>query len=121
MGDITNHNTPDEWKNAASAMQTLDGRVPYFNYEPAPADIVARVAAIEAVCAAHQVPLKAAALQFPLAHPAVACVAPGVRTIAEFDENLALSNHAIPGAFWRDLRAERLIAVESPLPGDTAQ
>jgi D-threo-aldose 1-dehydrogenase len=105
----------------ASGAKPRDGRVPYFNYQPAPADVVARVAAIEAVCAAHQVPLKAAALQFPLAHPAVACVAPGVRTIAEFDENLALSNHAIPDAFWRDLRAEGLIAVDSPLPGDATQ
>jgi len=105
----------------ATGAKPRDGRAPYFNYEPAPADIVARVAAIEAVCAAHQVPLKAAALQFPLAHPAVACVAPGVRTVAEFDENLALAKHPIPDAFWRDLRAEGLIAIESPLPGEMPQ
>jgi D-threo-aldose 1-dehydrogenase len=105
----------------ASGAKPRDGRAPYFNYEPAPADIVARVAAIETVCAAHRVPLKAAALQFPLAHPAVACVAPGVRTIAEFDENLALTESPIPGAFWRDLRDEALISPESPLPGEAAQ
>lgn len=105
----------------ASGARPRDGRAPYFNYQPAPTDIVARVAAIEAVCAAHQVPLKAAALQFPLAHPAVACIAPGMRTIAEFDENVALTEYPIPGAFWRDLRSEGLISVESPLPGDGAQ
>lgn len=105
----------------ASGAKPRDGRVPYFNYEPAPGDIVARVAAIESVCVAHDVPLKAAALQFPLAHPAVACVVPGVRTVAEFDENRALSDHSIPGAFWRDLGEKALISPESPLPGEAAQ
>ena len=100
----------------ASGAKPRDGRAPYFNYEPAPANIVARVAAIEAVCATHRVPLKAAALQFPLAHPAVACVAPGVRTIAEFDENLALTEFPIPGAFWRDLRESALISPAKPTP-----
>jgi D-threo-aldose 1-dehydrogenase len=102
----------------ATGTKPRDGRAPYFNYEPAPADIVARVAAIEAVCAMHEVPLKAAALQFPLAHPAVACVVLGVRTIVEFDENLALAEYPIPGAFWHDLRARTLIAPDSPLPCD---
>lgn len=50
-----------------------------WNYRAAPPDIVARVKAIEAVCDSHQVPLAAAALQFPLAHPAVAAVIPGPR------------------------------------------
>lgn len=102
----------------ATGAKPRDGRVPTFNYAPAAPAVVARVAAIEAVCAAHRVPLKAAALQFPLAHPAVACVLPGVRTIAEFDENLALANHPIPASFWRALRAEALVAQDSPLPGE---
>ena len=62
-----------------------DGSTPYFDYAPAPADLVARVAAIEAVCAEYHVPLRAAALQFPRAHPAVVSVIPGARTIGEFD------------------------------------
>jgi D-threo-aldose 1-dehydrogenase len=102
----------------ATGAKPLDGHAPYFNYQPAPAGIVARVAAIEAVCAAHDVPLKAAALQFPLAHPAVASVVPGVRTLAEFDENLALSKRRIPGAFWRDLRDHALIPPDSLISGD---
>jgi D-threo-aldose 1-dehydrogenase len=100
----------------ASGARPADGHAPYFNYQPAPHDVIARVAAIEAICMAHAVPLKAAALQFPLAHAAIACVAPGVRSIAEFDENLALATRPIPDAFWRDLRAAGLISVDSPVP-----
>lgn len=102
----------------ASGAHPATGRVPYFNYAPASPAVVAHVGAIETVCAAHRVPLKAAALQFPLAHPAVACVLPGVRTIAELDENLALANVSIPAAFWRDLRASGLIPQDAPLPGE---
>src|SRR5579864_2796984 len=61
-----------------------------WNYRTAPAEIVARVEAIRAVCERHRVPLAAAALQFPLAHPAVAAIIPGPRDIAEFAANLAL-------------------------------
>lgn len=103
----------------ASGTRPADGRLPYFNYAPALPDIIARVAAIEAVCAVHDVALKAAALQFPLAHRAVACVLPGMRSLAELDENRALMNVAIPAAFWRDLRAQGLIDAAAPLPGET--
>ena len=96
----------------ASGARPADGSAPYFNYQVAPAPMVARVAAIERVCAAHEVPLKAAALQFPLAHPAVASVIPGVRSVREFDENLRLMAHPIPAAFWGDLRAQGLLPVE---------
>lgn len=102
----------------ATGATPAHGRAPYFNYEPAPPIIVKRVAAIEAVCASHGVPLKAAALQFPHAHSAVTCVVPGVRTIEELDENLALAQHPIPGVFWRDLREQGLVSPDSPLPGD---
>ena len=105
----------------ATGATPTDGRAPYFNYEPAPPAILERVAAIEAVCASHGVPLKAAALQFPIAHPAVACVVPGVRTIEELDENLSLAQHPIPNAFWRDLREQGLVSADSPLPGSAPQ
>jgi D-threo-aldose 1-dehydrogenase len=59
----------------ASGAAPASGRSPFFNYQAAPQQMVSRVAAIEAVCAVHQVQLKAAALQFPFAHPAVASVA----------------------------------------------
>ena len=96
------------------------GGTPYFDYAPAPPDVVARAAAIETVCAAHGVPLKAAALQFPRGHPAVATVLAGARTAAELDENLDLASLPIPAALWRDLRTQGLIATDAPLPGGHA-
>jgi len=102
----------------ATGTRPPDGRAVYFDYAPAPPDVIARAAAIEELCAAHGVPLKAAALQFPRAHRAVACVVAGARSIAELDENLALANHPIPADFWRELRSRRLVAENAPLPGE---
>ena len=105
----------------ATGTHPPEGRTVYFNYAPAPPEIIARAAAIEALCVAHDVPLKAAALQFPRAHPAVTCVLAGARSVAELDENLTLSTHSIPDAFWRDLRAQRLVGENAPLPCDAAR
>ena len=100
----------------ATGAHPADGSAPYFNYAPAPPELVARVEAIERVCAEYGVPLRAAALQFPLAHPAVASVIPGARTMAEFDQNLALGTRTVPPAFWRELSQRGLIAPGAPLP-----
>jgi len=97
-----------------------DGSAPYFNYATAPPAVVARVAAIEVACAEFAVPLQAAALQFPAAHPAVICVLPGARSIAEFDQNQAWARHPIPATFWRALRERGLVDPAAPLPGETA-
>ena len=102
----------------ATGTRSADGRPAYFDYAPASAEVLDRARAIEAVCAAHRVSLKAAALQFPRAHPAIACVLAGARSEAELDENIALMSEPIPDAFWRDLRAERLVAEAAPLPCD---
>jgi D-threo-aldose 1-dehydrogenase len=87
-----------------------------WNYVAAPPDVVARVNAIRAVCDAHKVPLPAAALQFPLAHPAVAAIIPGPRSAEEFDENLKLTSHPIPSALWAELRDKQLLHPEAPTP-----
>ncbi len=87
-----------------------------WNYAAAPAEIVARVNAIRAVCDSHAVPLAAAALQFPLAHPAVAAIIPGPRSAAEFVANLPLLRQKIPAALWSDLRQEGLLHPEAPTP-----
>ena len=87
-----------------------------WNYAAAPAEIVARVKAIEAVCDAHGVPLAAAALQFPLAHPAVAAIIPGPRSAAEFETNVGLLGLNIPAALWADLRDKKLLHPEAPTP-----
>ena len=87
-----------------------------WNYRPAPPEIVARVRAIEAVCDSHQVPLAAAALQFPLAHPAVAAVIPGPRNVEEFHTNFDLLRHPIPPQLWTDLRNAGLLDPRAPVP-----
>jgi D-threo-aldose 1-dehydrogenase len=87
-----------------------------WNYAAAPPEIVARVRAIRAVCDAHDVPLPAAALQFPLAHPAVAAIIPGPRAVEEFEENQQLMRHPIPAALWTDLRDQKLLHPQAPVP-----
>lgn len=87
-----------------------------YNYKPAPAPIVAKTAAIEAVCRAHHVALKAAALQFVLAHPAIVTTIPGTRSLAQLEENLDLIRADIPAAFWADLKTEGLLHQDAPVP-----
>jgi D-threo-aldose 1-dehydrogenase len=87
-----------------------------WNYRAAPPEIVARAKAIGAVCERHGVPLAAAALQFPLAHPAVAAIIPGPRDVAEFEANLALLRHPIPAALWQELRQAGLLHPAAPTP-----
>jgi D-threo-aldose 1-dehydrogenase len=87
-----------------------------FDYAPASADWVARTAAIETLCEVHGVPLRAAALQFPLAHPAIDIVMVGVRTAAEWNDAVAMMGHAIPSAFWTALRAAGLLPAQAPTP-----
>jgi len=87
-----------------------------WNYVAVPRDVVARVQRIAAVCDAHNVPLPAAALQFPLAHPVVCAIIPGPRTAAEFDENVSLFTMKIPTTLWSDLRQEGLLHPKAPVP-----
>ena len=68
------------------------------------------------MCDRHGVPLKAAAIQFPLAHPAVSCVVTGARTADEIRENVRLLQVAIPPELWTELRAEHLLPEEAPTP-----
>jgi D-threo-aldose 1-dehydrogenase len=88
----------------------------WFNYAPAPAGVLAKVAAIEKICKSHGVPLKAAALQFPLHHPCVASVIPGTSSAAELNENLRMLNAPIPKTFWHDLKSAGLMDAHAPTP-----
>ena len=88
-----------------------------FDYDEAPAAIVERVRALEATCAEFSVPLPAAALQFPLAHPAVVACVVGTRTVSQLAKNLTWFEQAIPDALWTTLRERGLIAETAPLPG----
>ena len=88
-----------------------------WNYDTAPPEIAAKAKAIGAVCERHSVPLPAAALQFPLAHPAVAAVIPGPRDAAEFEANVKLLEYPIPSTLWAELQAEKLLRPDAPSPG----
>ena len=87
-----------------------------FDYRKAPSRIMDRVRRIEEICGRHGTPLKAAALQFPLAHPAVAAVIPGARSPAEVDENVKMFEFEIPADFWTELREEGLVPDAAPTP-----
>ena len=87
-----------------------------YNYEVAPPSIVERVGRLEAVCSTHKVPLKAVALQFVLGHPAVKTVIPGAVSAAEVQANVELLQCDIPAALWSDLRGEKLIRSDAPVP-----
>jgi D-threo-aldose 1-dehydrogenase len=88
----------------------------HYNYLPPPAAVLERVRALEALCVEHDVPLKAAALQFPLAHPAVASVVAGCVTGAQARTCAAMFTHPIPAGFWRELRERGLVDPRAPLP-----
>jgi D-threo-aldose 1-dehydrogenase len=92
------------------------GAVPTFNYAPAGRGLVERAGAIEDVCAEFGVPLRAAALQFPLAHEAVAIVVAGARSAGEWKDCVAMMEHPIPAAFWDALRRRGLLPQEAPTP-----
>jgi D-threo-aldose 1-dehydrogenase len=87
-----------------------------YRYADATPEILAKVKRIEAVCAHHNVPLSAAALQFPLGHPAVAAVIPGALLPGHVTRNVAAFRHAIPAAFWAELKYEGLLRMDAPVP-----
>jgi len=87
-----------------------------FDYKSAAPEVVAKVHRVQGVALRHGISLKAAALQFPLAHPAVVSVIPGARSATEVEENFRLMAVEIPGDFWQELRAERLLPEEAPVP-----
>ena len=88
----------------------------HYNYETAPAELLERAQRIRDVCARHNVPIKAAAVQFPLGHPAVTCVVVGCRSQQQLDESIEMFEVDIPSALWSDLKAERLLPPETPTP-----
>jgi D-threo-aldose 1-dehydrogenase len=94
----------------------LAGKATY-DYAQTPPAVAARVARLEAVCAAHGVALKAAALQFVAAHPLVVSVIPGAATADEVAGNAALLAAEVPAGLWGELKAEGLIDVAAPVPG----
>ncbi|MFF3513263.1 aldo/keto reductase [Streptomyces sp. NPDC002573] len=88
----------------------------HFEYQKAPADIVAKVERIKALAQQHGVGIKAAALQFSLAHPATVAAIPGATRPSRIAEDVAALDETVPAALWTALRAEKLISPDAPVP-----
>lgn len=87
-----------------------------FDYAPASPHMVERALVLKNVCEDFGVPLRAAALQFPLGHSAVAGVVLGARSAAEVADAVAMMSHHIPPDLWRTLRSRGLLPEHAPVP-----
>jgi len=87
-----------------------------YNYAPPAPAILDKTRRIAEVCRRHGVPLAAAALQFPLGHPAVAAIIPGAVHPAEAEQNLAHLRTPIPARLWAELKAEGVLHPDAPVP-----
>ena len=85
-----------------------------YNYGPVPANIRARAIKLQECCAEFNVPLMAAALQFPLFHPAVCSVIPGARTADQIKGNIRNFNFDIPKKLWAEMKNRDLIVYDAP-------
>ncbi|HIA34081.1 MAG TPA: aldo/keto reductase [Candidatus Lambdaproteobacteria bacterium] len=86
-----------------------------YGYAAASEEMRKKVQSIEVICEDHGVPLKAAALQFPLAHPQVSSVIPGALRAAQVNENLEMLKIHIPLEFWVELKQTGLLHPEAPV------
>jgi len=87
----------------------------YYNYDPAPQEILDRVGRIQAICNDHGVRMVDAAYQFPLHHPCTVSVIPGGQGVAEMESNLAAAQAEIPAALWADLKQSGLMRADAPV------
>ena len=101
--------------NSGILASDLSPGAQYF-YRDAPPEVLEKARRIKSVCDRHGVPLKAAALQFCLAHPAVASIIPGARSVSELEENCELVAFPIPSDMWAELRDADLIPPQAPTP-----
>ena len=101
---------------ASGILAAGSGEEPMYGYLPADEGAITKVERIRAVCDRFEVPLKAAALQFPLGHPSVASVIPGPVSAAHVGENLAMVRVDVPPELWEALKSEALINAASPTP-----
>jgi D-threo-aldose 1-dehydrogenase len=95
--------------------------VPHYNYEPANKDIINTVAKIEDVCQEFNIPLAAAALQFPLAHPAVVSVIPGLSSASRVETTVKQMQVNIPDEFWQTLQNVGILYPDVPVPKSSAE
>ncbi|MFL2664647.1 MAG: aldo/keto reductase [Dehalococcoidia bacterium] len=100
--------------NSGILARDLNGPVSY-DYEPAPENLIQKAKKINNVCKNNSIPMKAAALQFALHHPAIISVIPGVQSLSELLENINMIKFDIPNRFWDELKNEKLISFDSPI------
>lgn len=91
----------------------------HFEYAPASQEVLIKVDRLKALCTKHNIPIKAAALQFSMSHPAAAAVIPGASRPGRLKEDHHAIAVEIPDNFWLDLRAQKLVADSAPLPIDS--
>ncbi len=97
----------------ARAHPAADGR---YDYGDAPPEIVERARAIAAICERHGTTLPAAAIAFPLAHPAILSVCVGARSAEQIERNASLQRESIAPDLWLELKAEGLLREDAPVP-----
>ena len=88
-----------------------------YAYDTATSEILEKTRKIETICNAHNVPLPAAAIQFPLAHPSVAAIIPGALKPEYIHANIKNYQHPIPSDLWAELKSEGLLREDAPTPG----
>jgi D-threo-aldose 1-dehydrogenase len=104
---------------ASGILATGSAGAAHYNYGEAGQSIIDKVRMIEEVCEAHKVSLQAAALQFPMAHPAAVSIIPGAAKPEELTANIASIDDSIPAQFWDDLKSQGLIVADAPVPEET--
>jgi D-threo-aldose 1-dehydrogenase len=87
-----------------------------YDYEEAPAALVERARAMARICERHGTTLPAAAVAFPLAHPAVVSVCVGARSAEQVRRNAELYARPVPPGLWSDLKAEGMLRDDAPVP-----
>ena len=96
----------------ASATPSSAGR---YDYRAAPDELVERARRLAELCDEHGIPLPAAAIAFPLAHPAVVSVCVGARSVRQIERNVELYENGVPEALWADLRAHSLLRADASM------
>jgi D-threo-aldose 1-dehydrogenase len=91
-----------------------------YDFAQAPREKIVKARGLAEVCGRHGVVLPQAAIQFPLAHPAVSAVVIGARNAEQMTKSATWMNALAPAALWDDLRAEKLLADDAPVPATSA-
>jgi len=87
-----------------------------YDYDDAPEELVLRARHMAEICERHGTSLPAAALAFPLAHPAVVSVCVGARSPEQIERNVELYRSGVPASVWGELREQGLLRPDAPVP-----